>query len=78
MARIVQISNIKSNPERKPNMKIFSKFKDKVEQRRATCDACPHIKVNALQIKACSLCGCPIASKTLVPSTACPDNPPRW
>ena len=44
---------------------------DYVETRRAICKACEH-RANKFAINYCSLCNCPIYTKTLVKSTECP------
>jgi len=59
-------------------MKLISKFREKIEERKAICNACEHKKQNSINISVCGLCGCPINSKTLMPNSTCADTPPKW
>jgi hypothetical protein len=43
--------------------------------RMDICEKCDHFS-NFL--KTCKLCGCFLPGKTIIKSSACPDNPPRW
>lgn len=50
--------------------------KDERERRAGICRTCP--RLTPTPIERCSLCGCPIVSKTAFQRATCPDNPPRW
>lgn len=63
---------------REPIVKAIDDFEATVQKRREICWACPKLKINAIDIRVCSLCGCPIMSKSLVPNTHCPDTPQKW
>lgn len=45
------------------------------EARMNICKACPHF---GPIMKTCSLCSCFMPAKTLIKSSSCPDNPPKW
>lgn len=52
-------------------------FFDRVESRRKICGLCEHstygkVLVFVLEAWKCGICGCPIASKTLIPMSHCP------
>jgi len=57
----------------------FSKVSDEVFQtRKNICLACPNWDAAAFNNTGrCKLCGCSIM-KLYMPSSRCPDNPPRW
>lgn len=59
-------------------MQIIHNIKTEVDQRKEICEACPHNVLSGFTVRACELCGCPIGSKTLVPNTRCPADPPKW
>jgi len=46
-------------------------YKEKIESRVETCNACPHKEGNR-----CGICGCFLSLKSLAFWTHCPDN--RW
>lgn len=41
------------------------------------CEVCPHRK-DFVGIHYCSLCGCPLAVRTMSPKSSCPDDPSKW
>lgn len=43
------------------------------EARYKICQSCPNFNNNR-----CNLCGCFMSLKTLLGTSRCPDNPPRW
>jgi hypothetical protein len=45
------------------------------EARMRICKACPNF---GPIMKTCSLCSCFMPAKTLIKSSSCPDNPPKW
>lgn len=62
---------------------------DQLAERKAACEACPHLQRAANEIR-CGLCGCPIdgmsflfglaerPGKAEMSTEVCPDSPPRW
>lgn len=70
-------------------MKISISEEKIVEDRAATCAACPHIqesnmiaylmednKLKEIQGHKCGLCGCPLSTKVRSTTSKCPDK--RW
>ena len=57
----------------------FSKVPPEVfEQRKSICLSCPNWDTEAFNgLGKCKLCGCSVA-KLYMPSSICPDKPPRW
>lgn len=46
--------------------------------RKNICSNCPHWDNTAFSnVGRCKLCGCSVM-KLYIPSSKCPDNPPRW
>lgn len=45
------------------------------EARMNICRACTHF---GTIMKTCALCNCFMPAKTLIKSSSCPDNPPKW
>ena len=46
--------------------------------RKSICVTCPHWDPTGFQnLGRCTKCGCSVA-KLYIPSSVCPDNPPRW
>jgi hypothetical protein len=46
--------------------------------RKQFCDSCPHWNKDAFAgLGGCRLCGCSVG-KLYIPSSICPDHPPRW
>lgn len=43
--------------------------------RLTICNNCPLFNKF---YETCRLCGCSVAAKVKLPSSSCPDNPPRW
>jgi len=43
------------------------------QARLQICQTCPNFKNNH-----CKLCGCFLTLKTILKTSKCPDNPPRW
>ncbi len=57
----------------------FNKVPPEVfEQRKSICLACPNWDQTAFNnLGKCKLCGCSVG-KLYIPSSICPDKPPRW
>lgn len=57
----------------------FKKVSDEIFQsRKETCLACPNWDASAFNNTGrCKLCGCSVM-KLYIPSSMCPDKPPRW
>jgi TPP-dependent indolepyruvate ferredoxin oxidoreductase alpha subunit len=73
-------------------VEVSEENKELARKRVAICVECPHAKEmwlkkfidGALQRDitgsgiGCSICGCPINERALVPDEKCEDKPPRW
>jgi len=44
-------------------------------EKLAICESCEFYKKTTKQ---CTLCGCFMPLKTLIPGMTCPDSPPKW
>ena len=52
--------------------------REQFSYRKNICSVCPNWDQSAYaNIGKCRICGCSIA-KLYIPSSICPDNPPRW
>lgn len=52
--------------------------KEIFQQRKDICNACPKWDKTAFNgMGKCGICGCSIG-KLYIPSSSCPDNPPKW
>jgi hypothetical protein len=64
-----------------PPEELKQLIKQVSDDRKAICEVCPHMSVNAgkpTHLKYCTLCSCPISKKSKCLSCTCPDTPPRW